>query len=101
MKVLVLTTWENPKCDEGLIKYYEYNEKHRQYWTERRKKYNVKNSGWSDGTGKMYNLDEVESYEAYAKFVDDEEYQINFINFCRLVNNVEVKVLREAISVPP
>jgi hypothetical protein len=101
MKVLVLTTWENPKCDEGLKKYYENIEKYREYRTERTKKYNVKASAWSDGTGKMYNLGEYESYEAYAKFMDDEEYQKNIIHFFRLVNNAEIKVLRETISAPP
>ena len=101
MKVLVVTTWENPKCDEGLKKYYENLEKYREYRTERRKKHNVKSSAWGDGTGKMYVLDEYESYEAYAKFVDDEEFQKDFINLCRLVNNVEVKLLRGSISVPP
>jgi hypothetical protein len=101
MKVLGLITWENPKSDEGLKKYYENLEKYREYRTERREKYNVKSSGWSDGTGKMYNLDEFESLEAYAKFWDDEEFQKNFVHFCRLVNNVKVEVLREGISVPP
>jgi len=101
MKVLVMTTWENPKCDEGLKKYYEFLEKHGPYWTERRKKYNVKSSAWGDGTGKLYNLDEFESYEAYAKFEDDEERQKKFIHLCRLVNNAEVKVLRQTISAPP
>jgi len=61
----------------------------------------VKSSGWSDGTGKMYNLMEFESYDAYAKFMDDEEYQKSFIHFCRLVNNIKMKVLRESISAPP
>ena len=101
MKVLVMTTWENPKCEKGLKKYYENLEKYREYRTERRKKYNVKSSGWGEGTGTMYNFDEFESFEAYAKFMDDEEHQKNFINFCRLVNNVKVKVLRGYISVPP
>jgi len=101
MKVLGLMTWENPKCEEGLKKYYENLEKYREYRTERREKYNVKSSGWSDGSGKMYNLMEFESYEDFAKFMDDEEYQKNFIHFCRLVNNVKVKILREAISAPP
>lgn len=100
-KILTLTTWENPKCDEGLKKYYEWGEKNRPYWAERKKKYNVKTSGWGDGTGKMYNLDEFESYEAYAKFMDDEELQKSFIHLCRLVNNAKVKVLRESISAPP
>jgi hypothetical protein len=101
MKVLVMTTWENPKDDEGLKKYYENLEKYGEYRTERIKKYNVKVSNWSDGTGKMYNLREFESYEAYAKFNDDEEFLKNFVLFCRLVNNVKVEVLRESISLPP
>ena len=101
MKVLVMTTWENPKDDEGLKKYYENLEKHREYRTERRKKHNVKSSNWSDGTGKMYVLDEYESYEAFVKFMDDEELQKNMIHFCRLVKNVKVKLLRESISAPP
>jgi len=101
MKVLVMTTWDNPKSEEGLKKYYENLEKYGEYRAERRKKYKVKSSNWGEGTGKMYVLDEYESYEAYAKFMDDEELQKNIINFCRLVNNVEVKVLRESLSVPP
>jgi len=101
MKVLVLRTWENPKSDEGQKKYYDYMNKHRQYWTERGEKYNVKASGWSDGTGKMYHLWEFESYDAYAKFVDDEEFQKTWIHFFRTVKNAEMKVLREAIPAPP
>ena len=101
MKVLLLTTWENPKCDESLKKYYDNIEKHREYRTERIKKFNVKQSGWSDGSGVMYHLREFESYEDYAKYMDDEEFQRNFVHFCRLVNNVKMKVLREAISAPP
>ncbi len=49
----------------------------------------------------MYNMAEFESYEDYAKFMDDEEYQKNIIHFCRLVNNVKMKVLRGSISAPP
>jgi hypothetical protein len=101
MKVLVLTTWDNPKDDEGLRNYYKYLDKHRPQMTERRKKYNVKNSAWSDGTGKMYNIDEFEGYDAYAKFWDDEESHKRLIHFLRLVNNAEIKVLRETIAAPP
>ena len=101
MKVLVITAWENPKSDEGLKKYYEYQEKHSPYRSERQKKYNVKSSAWSDGTGKMYHLDEFENHEAFAKFNEDEEYQKMFVHFCRLVNNANVKVLRETIWTPP
>ena len=101
MKVLVMTTWENPKSDEGQKKYYEYMNKHGQYWTERAKKYNVKASSWSDGTGKMYGLREFESYDAYARYFDDEEFQKSMIHFFRTVKNVEMKVLREPIMAPP
>ena len=101
MKVLVMTTWENPKDDEGLKKYYDNLEKYGEYRTERRKKFNVKQSAWSDGSGKMYNLDMFESLESYAKYADDEELQKIMIHFCRLVNNVKIKVLRETISAPP
>ena len=101
MKVLVLTTWENPKSDEGLKKFYEYQNKHSQYVTERREKYNVKSSNWSDGTGKLYNLREFESYDAYSKFFDDEEFQKRRIHFFRLVNNAKTKVLNESIRAPP
>ncbi len=101
MKVLVLTTWENPKSDEDLKNYYDYMNKHRQYWTERNEKYNVKVSGWADGTGKVYNLREFESYEDYAKFNDDEKFQKTGIHFFRLVNNAKTKVLRESIMAPP
>ena len=100
MKVLVLTTWENPKSDEGLKKYWDFMEKHRKYMTERINKYNVKRSGWADGTGKVYNLREFESYDAYAKFFDDEESHRIWINFSRLVNNLKIKVLRESFKSP-
>ena len=101
MKVLVLTTWENPKSDEGLKKYYEYLYEHSQYWAERGEKYNVKTSNWSNGTGKVYQLNEFENNEVFAKFYDDEKYQKTGIHLFRLVNNAKMKVLREAIMAPP
>jgi len=101
MKVLVMTTWENPKDDEGLKKYYDNLDKYGEYRTERRKKYKVKSSNWGDGTGKMYVLDEFESFEAYAKFMDDEEVHRNMIHLSRLLNNVEIKLLRESFWAPP
>jgi hypothetical protein len=76
-------------------------EKHREYWTKRDDEHNVKRSGWSDGTGKLYYLREFESYEVYAKYMDDEEFQKTFIHFFRLVNNGKIKVLRASISAPP
>jgi hypothetical protein len=101
MKVLLLMTWDNPKSDEGLKKYYEVGSKTREYRRERMKKYNVKASDWSDGTGKMYYMLEFESYDHYAKFMDDEEIQRIWIKSFSTVNNAEMKVLREAISAPP
>jgi hypothetical protein len=101
MKVLLLTTWDNTQCDEGLKKYYEYMDKHRKYWTERNEKYGVKQSGWSDGTGKLYHMREFETYEDYAKYMDDEEFQKTLIHFFRLVHNAKMKVLRGAISARP
>jgi len=101
MKILVLMTWENPKSDEGLKKYYEHGEKNRKYMTERREKYKVKSSSWSDGTGKLYWMLEFENYEAYAKYMDDEELQKIMIHGWRNVNNGKIKVLRESISAPP
>ena len=101
MKVISLLTYENVKCEEGLKKYYEFLEKDGPYFTERRKKFNVKLSSWGDGTGRMFWMDEFQSYEDYAKYVDDEEFQKRMIRFSRLVNNAEVKVLRESIMAPP
>jgi hypothetical protein len=101
MKVLAVTTWENVKDEEGLQKYYDWLNKNQPYWIERRKKFNVKNSAWGDGTGRMFNLDEFESYADYAKFNDDEELQKAFIHLCRLVKNAKIMVLRESISIPP
>jgi hypothetical protein len=101
MKVALLMTWENFKSDEGLKKYYDYGDETREYRTERRKKFNVKRSVWSDGTGKMYAVYEFESYDAYAKYMDDEEIQRIWINTFRTVKNAEMKVLRGAISAPP
>jgi hypothetical protein len=89
------------KCEEGRKKYYECIAKHSKYWAERLDKYNVKRSLWSDGTGKMYNLREFESYEVYAKFMDDEELQYTNIDFFRTVNNAKVKLLRGSISTRP
>ena len=101
MKVLLLTTWEIPKSVEGLKKYYNYNEKYVPRRLEREKKFNVKGSGWSDGTGKCYMLEEFENYEAFAKYMDDEEFHKDFVRFCRNMNNVKQTVLTETISVPP
>ena len=96
MKVLLLTTYENPKSEEGLKKRNEFFEKHGSVFSERRKKYNVKFSLWTDGTGKMYMLDEFESYGNFAKYMDDEELHRKNVQWCRVVNNVKFKVLRES-----
>ena len=96
-----MTTWDNPKSDEGLKRYYDNIEKYREYRTNRLKEYNVKQSGWGEGTGKVYMLQEFESYMDYAKFADDEKLQKNLIHFLRLVNNAEIKVLRGSIHAPP
>jgi len=101
MKVLTLTTWENPKDDEGLRKYYGFMQKDGPAIDARRKKYNVKSSSWSDGTGKMFYVEEFNSYEDYVKYVDDTEFQKMLIRFFRLVNNADTKILRESISAPP
>jgi hypothetical protein len=95
-----LTTWENPKDEEGLKKYYDQLNKNREYMNERRKKFNIQQSGWSDGTGKLYNLDIFESYADYAEYMDDLDFQKTMINFFRHVNNADVKILRESIWVP-
>jgi len=101
MKVLVLTTWENPKSVEGLKRYYDNLEKQREYRAEITKKYNVKASDWTDGTGKMYNMMEFESYGAYAKLAEDIEFHKDMVRLFRLVKNVKIKVLRPGMSVPP
>jgi hypothetical protein len=101
MKVLTLTTWENPKDDEGLKKYYGFIQKDVPAIDERRKKYNVKSSSWSDGTGKMFMIDEFNSYEDYVKYTDDAEFQKMMIHFFRLVNNANTMILREGISAQP
>jgi hypothetical protein len=101
MKVLWFVTYQNPKSDEGLKKYYDYGKETREYRHERLKKFNVRRSGWSDGSGKMYYMYEFENYDAYAKYMDDEKIQRIWINTFRTVNNVEMKVLRGSISAPP
>jgi hypothetical protein len=101
MKVLVLTTWENVKSEEGLKRYYGWQEKNRDNWMKKREKLNVKHQGWSDGTGKMYMMDEFDSWDSYAKFQNDEELQKSFVTFCRTVKNAKVKVLRGSLQVPP
>jgi hypothetical protein len=46
-------------------------------------------------------LEEFENYEAFAKYMDDEEFHKDFVRFCRNMNNVKQTVLTETISVPP
>lgn len=92
MKVLVLMTWEVPKSEEGLKAWREANV---QYYHDRLVEHNVKTSSWTEGTGKTYYMMEFESYDAYGKFMDDEELHRDFARRCRLINNAEIKVLRE------
>lgn len=94
MKVLVMVSYETPKSDEDLKKYNEFD---RQYWYERNRKFNVKHKGWTDGTGKWYYLMEFESYDAFGKYMDDEGLQRYWQENCRLIHNIEMKVLREYI----
>ena len=49
----------------------------------------------------MYYLMEFESYEAYAKYMDDEEIQKIWIHAFRTVKNAKIKGLKELISAPP
>lgn len=94
MKVLVLATWDKPKSEEGLKKLRASNQKYGEHRTEKNKKHNVKSTGWTDGTGKVYWMTEFESYEAFAKYMDDEEDQIIMTNFWRNVKNGKIEVLR-------
>ena len=98
MKVLVFMTWENPKSDEDRKAWYEFD---RKYYFERIEKHNVKTSEWTKGTGKMYYMMEFESYDAYGKFMDDEELHRYFSRSCRFLDNVRLDVLREALSATP
>ena len=87
-------TWESPKSDEGLKRWREYD---KQYFRDRIEKHNVKTSEWTKGTGKYYYMMEFESFDAFAKFSDDEGIQRHYVNVSRLVNNFEMNVLREEI----
>jgi len=94
MKVLVLMTYEVPKSDEGRKAWREVD---MQYYYDRIEKHNVKTSSWTEGTGKIYYMMEFESYDAYGKFMDDEELHRDFSRRCRLINNVKLRVLRETL----
>ena len=92
MKVLLLSTWDIPKSDEGQKKWQEFD---RSIWYKRLEKYKVKASSWIDGSGDYVYLMEFESFEHYAKFMDDKELQNYIVEHCRIIENVKMRVLRE------
>ena len=92
MKVLLLSTWNSPVSEERQKKWVEFD---RKIFYERNDKHNVKTSHWTDGSGEYVYLMEFESYEHYAKWMDDEDIQNYVVEVFRYVDNVKFRVLRE------
>jgi hypothetical protein len=100
MKVLGILEFDRPKDSEKLKKYYEYLEAKLPFLIKKYEEYNVKLSGWTDGTGHVVDILEME-IEDYAKVMSDEELQKEWERFFRHINNVNMRVLRPTLRVPP
>ena len=86
--------WDNFKDDEKIKAYYEFVKKNTPFTDKLYKELDIHSSGWSDGTGHVINIVEYPSVEAYAKVLNNEEYQKLMVNLARRVQNVSIRVLR-------
>jgi hypothetical protein len=101
MRVLVILEWDNPKEEGRLNKYIEWcNGPDREYMLKIQKGL-CKVDDWSDGTGHNVDIQEFESMGDFAKVWGDDEYHRCFVRFCRTVDNVSRRTLRDAVAVPP
>jgi hypothetical protein len=101
LEVVVKYEWDNFKDIAKLKEYYGLGPEMRPMMEEADKKYKRTRKGYSDGSGHMVAIHTFEDAESYAKFWDDEELQKQFVKFCRTVKNMDVKVLRPSLQVPP
>ena len=101
MKVIELLEWDNFKDETKLKKYYEYNKTFSPYTLKKLEELNVKQMGGTDGTGHLVWMREYPSMEEYDKLRCDEEYQEKFVLWCRNVKNVNLRIFRPSMRIPP
>ena len=101
MEVVVKWEWQNFKDEAKLKDYYEFISKYGTHMQEDDKKYNRTRRGYSNGTGYLVSIHTFKDAESFAKYWNDvEEYKM-FVQFCRHVKKMDVKVLRPTVGVPP
>jgi len=101
LEVVVKYEWDNFKDKTKLKEYYGLGPEMRPIMEEADKKYNRTRKGYSDGSGHMVSIHTFEDAESFAKFWNDEELQKVFVRMWRTVKNVDIRVLRPSIQVPP
>jgi len=101
LEVVVKYEWDNFKDKAKLKEYYDLGPEMRPLMLEADKKYNRTRKSYSDGSGHMVAIHTYEDAESFAKFWNDEEQQKLFIKLSRNVKNMNIKVLRPSISLPP
>ena len=100
MKMCTVSEWDVPKEPEKGKAYYEYVKKITPFTDKLYKELDIHSSGWSDGAGHVINIVEYPSVEAYAKVLNNEEYQKLIVNLARRVQNASHQVLRQASFIP-
>jgi hypothetical protein len=94
MKICTITEWDNFKDTEKIKAYYEFVKKNTPFLEKLDKELGSLRSSWADGTGHVVSIVEYPSVEAYAKVLNNEEYQKLMVNLARRIQNVSIRVLR-------
>ena len=103
MPIYLLWEFETPKEEERNNKRYKLSDEVNTPYIERKHKEGVK---WkildmADGTGRMVELHTFETMEDFEKIWGDEEFHKMVIQYCRVVDNASVRILRPGIRVRP
>jgi len=101
LKLLEIWEWGNFKDETRLKARYRYNETYMPYMKKAAQEYNIKMSGWTDGSGHMVYLVEYESAEDHARAWSDDEFYGKYVRFCRLIRNHSRRIFRPPLRVQP
>ena len=96
----MIIEYDLPQDEAILKKFYAYAAAKKPYLVKKWEEYKMNTSVWSDTSGHVVRIGEME-VEGYAKMLSDEEYQKEMIRICRFLNNVCIRFLGEYLRVPP
>jgi hypothetical protein len=98
MKTLVIYEFDVPNKGKMLDEYLEYtrSKEFREWMDKIQKAYNLKASGWANGTGKVIFMGEYENIDDFSKVWSNKEYQNKMAKISNLVHNMNMRIFYPA-----